>query len=259
MQIKIVILGTGNVATQLGIAFQKAKHQIIQVYGRNAGHAKTLAKKLNTAFTSDLKKINLHADIYIIAVTDSSIETILKELNLTKQLVVHTSGSISMNVFKKKFLSHGVFYPVQTISKNIPVNFEKTVICIEANNKISQLQLFKLAQSISHHFALVNSAQRKVLHLAAVFVNNFTNHLFYIGDDILTKNDLSIELVIPLINQTVNNLKDRAPSEVQTGPAVRKDKETIERHLKMLEKYPSYKKIYKDITDSIQQAKKVVS
>ncbi|HKR06684.1 MAG TPA: Rossmann-like and DUF2520 domain-containing protein [Bacteroidia bacterium] len=253
---KIVIIGTGNVATQLGIAFREAKHEIMQVYGRNKAHAKTLAKKLNTAFISDLKKINLQADIYLVAVSDSSIEAILKGLKLTKQLVAHTSGSISMNVFKKRFLNHGVFYPVQTISKNMPVDFKTTVICIEANNGPSQIKLHRLAQSISKETRLINSAQRRWLHLAAVFVNNFTNHLFHIGDDILTKNGLWPELLMPLINQTVNNLKDKTPSEVQTGPAVRRDKNTIDRHLKMLEKYPAYKKIYKDITQSIQQSGK---
>jgi predicted short-subunit dehydrogenase-like oxidoreductase (DUF2520 family) len=253
---KIVIIGTGNVATQLGLAFRKAKHQIIQVYGRNSSHVKTLSKKLNTVFTSDLKKINPRADVYIIAVTDASIEEIVKDLPLKNQLIVHTSGSVPISVFKKKFVNYGSFYPAQTISKDIPVNFKTTVICIEAGNRASQIQLFKLAQSIGKQFALINSEQRRVLHLAAVFANNFTNHLFHISDDILTKNGLFIEMLIPLINQTVANLKDKIPSEVQTGPAVRRDKETIDLHLKMLEKYPAYKKIYKDITESIQKSKK---
>ena len=253
---KIVIIGTGNVATQLGLAFSKAKHQVVQVYGRNSSHAKALSKKLKTVFTTDLKKINPQADVYIIAVTDAAIEKILKELPLTNQLFAHTSGSVPISVFKKRFVNYGSFYPVQTISKDIPVNFKTTVLCIEANNNAAQIQLFKLAQSIGKQFALINSAQRRVLHLAAVFANNFTNHLFHISDNILTKNGLFIELLIPLINQTVSNLKDKFPSEVQTGPAVRRDKETIDRHLKMLSKYPAYKKIYKDMTESIQKSKK---
>ncbi|MEP7170888.1 MAG: DUF2520 domain-containing protein [Bacteroidota bacterium] len=253
---KIVILGTGNVATQLGIAFRKAKHQIIQVYGRNTSHAKALAEKLNADFTTDLKEINQQAEIYILAVTDSSSQSILKELKLKKQLVVHTSGSVSIKVFGNKFLNSGVFYPVQTISKTIPLNFRTSPICIESNNDSSELKLIQLAKSISNEIYQINSEQRRALHLAAVFVNNFTNHLFHIGSTILSEKNLAFDLLKPLINQTVNNLKIKTPAEAQTGPAKRSDKEIINRQLKMLEKYPAYKKIYKDITESIEKTKK---
>ncbi|MEO5570013.1 MAG: DUF2520 domain-containing protein [Bacteroidia bacterium] len=253
---KIVIIGTGNVAEQMGIAFLKAKYEIIQVVGRNTIHSKALAEKLQTDFTTNLQKINREGEIYIVAVTDAAITKILKELNLKEQLVVHTSGSVSITVFGKKFLNHGVFYPVQTISKNSSVNFRTAPICIEANNNSSQKKLVQLAKSISNEIVLINSEQRSVLHLAAVFVNNFTNHLFTVGEHILKKNNLSYNLLKPLINETINKVENQNPSEVQTGPAVRGDNLIIERHLKMLKKYPAYKKIYKDITESIQQIKK---
>ena len=253
---KIVIIGTGNVATQLGIAFRRAKHNILQVYGRRLAEAKFLGEKLNADHTTKLKEINQQADIYIVAVTDAAIEKVLKNLVLQKQIAAHTSGSISINVFGNKFLNHGVFYPLQTISKNTSVNFRTTPICIESNNSNSQMKLKQLAKSISDEIYPVNSKQRSMLHLAAVFVNNFTNYLFHVGSTILSENNLSFDLLKPLIFQTANKLKNHNPDQIQTGPAMRGDKKTINRHLKMLKKYPGYKKIYKDITNNIRQIKK---
>jgi predicted short-subunit dehydrogenase-like oxidoreductase (DUF2520 family) len=253
---KIVILGTGNVASQLGAAFKEAKHSILQVYGRNARDAKELAKNLDSGFTTNLKEIDVYGEIYIIAVSDAAIAGVLKGLKLNKQLIAHTSGSISLNVFGNNFLNYGVFYPLQTISKNIPVNFRTTPICIESNIKSSEIMLMQLAKSISNEIHVVNTEQRSILHLAAVFANNFTNHLFNISSTILSENDLSFDLLKPLIFETANKLKDQSPAQIQTGPAIRGDKKTISRHLKMLKKYPGYKKIYNDITKSIQQIKK---
>jgi predicted short-subunit dehydrogenase-like oxidoreductase (DUF2520 family) len=226
------------------------------VYGRNRSHAKALSEKLKTDFTTDIKKISAGADVYLIAMTDSSIETFSKKLVLKKELIAHTSGSVSMEVFKKNFLNYGVFYPLQTITKNSAVNFRSTPICIEATNIDAQQKLMKLAQSLSDTVFVINSEERKIMHLAAVFVSNFTNHLFHIGETILKDNNLSFNLLKPLIAETINKLKNQTPAESQTGPAARNDKVIIERQLKMLKKYPAFKNIYKDITESIQQIKK---
>lgn len=253
---KIVILGTGNVAIQLGFAFQKAGHHILQVYGRNIIAAVSLAKKMNAGFAINLKEIDKSANIYLVTVSDSSIQKVLQELPLKRQLIAHTSGSVPMSAFGKRFLNQGVFYPLQSISKNIKTNFKSTPICIEAGNEESQKKLMQLAGSISNEVYVINSEKRLFLHLAAVFVNNFTNHLFAIAENILLQNDLPFDLLKPLISQTAAKIKNQNPADMQTGPAARNDKKIIGTHLNMLKKYPYYRNIYRDITESIQKLRK---
>ncbi|MFI5219456.1 MAG: Rossmann-like and DUF2520 domain-containing protein [Bacteroidia bacterium] len=253
---KIVIIGTGKVATQLGNALKKAGHAIVQVFGRNIHSARLLAGKLKSEFTSDIKALNASSDVYLIAISDSAIEKIVKKIPVSRQIFAHTSGSISMQVFGKKFLNQGVFYPLQTITTKTNINFETTPICIEAANEFAKKRLLQLAKSISSEIYFINSKQRSALHLAAVFANNFSNHLFAIAEDILATNNLSFEMLQPLIHQTVQNIRSESPSMVQTGPASRNDIKTIRNHLKELDKSPSYRKIYKEITESIIKTKK---
>lgn len=248
---KIVIIGTGNVATQLGKVFKKAGHTIVQVYSRSTTGGIALADKLHTEVIFDIHFIDAKADVYIIAVSDSAIGSILRELPLKKQLVVHTSGSVSIKVFEKKFLNYGVLYPLQTISQNSNTNFKSTPVCIEAGNEASKKKLVQLARSISNEVHTINSEQRLFLHLAAVFVNNFTNHLFTIAENILSKKKLPFDLLKPLINETVRKIMNNHPWDVQTGPAMRNDVSSISKHLKMLEKFPEYKVIYGHITRNI--------
>lgn len=253
---KIVIIGTGKVATQLGSAFKIAGHVILQVYGRNIFSARLLAEKLKAEFTSDIKLLNNSADIYLIAVSDSAIEKIISEISVKAKVVAHTSGAVSINVFGKKFLNRGVFYPLQTITDKSNLNFRSTPICIEAGSEFTKRKLMQLAKSISNEIYFINSKQRSALHLAAVFANNFPNHLFAIAENILVKNNLPFKMLKPLISQTVENISNKRPLEVQTGPASRNDIKTIRKHLAELNKRPLYKKIYRDITESIIKAKK---
>lgn len=252
---KIVILGTGNVASQLANALKIAGHDLLQVYGRNKEAAYKLSKQHNTTFTDDLKKINTKADIYIIAVADAAIPTIVKKLALKNQVIVHTSGSISLDVFKNNYTNCGVLYPVQTISKNGKTNFRTTPFGIEASNTKSLKVLEMIAKSLSANVFHINSDQRKTLHLAAVFANNFTNHLLTIAEKILSNKNLPFDLLKALIEETVKKIRTHSPASVQTGPAERKDSVTLEKHLKMLEKNPLYKKIYIAISESIQESK----
>lgn len=252
---KIVIIGTGNVATQLGFAFKNAGHTILQVYGRDLIKASSLAKVLNAHFTNLISTINTTADIYLFAVSDSYITRIAKELLLKKQLVVHTSGSVTINVFKNKYINYGVFYPVQSILKNRKVDFKNTPICLEAINESSSKQLLTLAKSVSNTIYILNSEQRSQLHLAAVFVNNFTNHLFVIAERILSKKDISFDLLKPLIKQTADNIKKSKPFALQTGPALRGDTKILRKHLRMLDNMPQYKRIYQNISESIRKQK----
>ncbi len=247
----IVLIGAGNLATQLGIALHNAGYFISQVYSPTKKSANLLAKKINAVAITDFKKLDLEAAIYIIAVKDDAIANVSKKLNLKDKIVVHTSGSVEMNILKNTSKNHGVFYPLQTFSKNKKVDFSSIPICIEANNKSTSTSLTYFANSISNHIQKVNSEQRKQIHLAAVFACNFSNHCYSIAENILKKNKISFNILQPLIEETANKIKYNSPSEMQTGPAIRGDKKTMNAHLKLLSKKKLLKEIYKLMSDDI--------
>jgi len=246
--IKLVILGSGNVATHLVKAFLKTNHiQIVQVYSRQITTDFFSTKKIET--TQSLTNLK-DADLYIIAISDDSITKFSKQLKLKNKLVVHTSGSVAINDLKCNSRK-GVFYPLQTISKKKKIKFSAIPICIEAENETDYKLLETIAKSISKKVYRINSEQRKNLHVAAVFVNNFVNHLYSIGNDICDKNNAPFEILEPLIKETANKIKQLSPKESQTGPAIRNDKNTISKHLNLLTK--NQQKIYTLLTKSIQK------
>jgi predicted short-subunit dehydrogenase-like oxidoreductase (DUF2520 family) len=245
--IKVVIIGSGNVAQHLLLAFVQSKIvDVIQVYTRN---------KNNTTLPLDSNKITsninalLEADVYFIAVVDNAIKEVSSLLNFSNKLVVHTSGSAAMNVLDDKNRK-GVFYPLQTFSKQKKVDFKEIPICIESQNNKDYELLEKIALSISNHVFKINYQQRKALHVSAVFVNNFVNHLYQIGQDICAENNIPFEILRSLILETSNKIISLSPSEAQTGPAIRNDTETINSHLNFLTNN-NQKEIYKLITKSI--------
>lgn len=250
----IILIGAGNVASQLGTALSDAGYKISQVYSKTRSSASSLSKKLNATAITDLKKLDLNASVYIIAVKDDAIKEVAKQLKLKDQIVVHTSGSVSMDVLKKSSKNCGVFYPLQTFTKNKKIDFKNVPICIEGNNKSTSTTLQYFAKSISPNVQLVNSEQRKVIHLAAVFACNFSNHMYAIADTILKKNKLSLDILKPLIEETALKIRNTSPALAQTGPAVRDDKKVMKEHLKMLDKNKKLKNIYKLISDHISQS-----
>ena len=216
----IVFLGFGNVNFHLiNTLYKHNKDSVIQVYNRSKIN---LNKELNNIpFTTDLSKIK-EADLYIIGIPDDAIAAFSETLPLKNKLVVHTSGSVSMEALSERNRK-GVFYPLQTFSKNREVNFNTIPICIEAKEEADLELLTNLGKSLSEKVVEIDSDERSKLHLAAVFVNNFVNHLYAIGDDILGNNELSFDLLHPLIEETASKVKTLSPSEVQTGPARRGD------------------------------------
>ncbi len=249
---KIVIIGAGNVGTQLGLAFKKSKHTIVQVYSKHKSSASKLAHSLNCNYTNYPEKIDTTATIYIIAVKDDSIIEVANLLRLKDKIIIHTSGSVEMTILKHASKNFGVFYPLQTFSKNNNVDFKIIPICIEANNTGTFKILQTLAKSISNNVQKINSEQRKTIHLAAVFACNFSNHLYTIASSILTSANISFDILKPLIEETAKKIKNTHPAEVQTGPAVRNDTKTIKHHLKMLSNKKEYKKIYTLMSKSIK-------
>ncbi len=244
--IDVVILGNGNVATQLTKAFYKKKGvNLAQVYSRSKPSKFIL--KNNIATTNKIEHLK-NAHIYIIAISDDAISNFSKQLNFKDKLVVHTSGSVALNDLQCK-ANKGIFYPLQSISKNKKISFKNIPLCIEATNQKDYKLLEKLAKSISNKIYKINSEQRKSLHVAAVFVNNFTNHLYKIGNDICDEHQVDFEVLKPLILETAKKIKHLSPNNAQTGPAKRNDKKTIKKHMDMLNK--EQQNIYSLLTKSI--------
>ncbi len=247
--ISVILLGAGNVATHLFKAFTNANNITVnQWFNRDLNSLQAFKNKVKiTNNLSDLKE----ADIYILAVSDDAIVSLSKKLPFKNKLVVHTSGSIGIHDLDKKN-NRGVFYPLQTFSKEATLDFATVPICIEIEQK-SDLQILKdLANSIGSKHYKVNSEQRSALHLAAVFINNFTNQLYRIGHEITESENIEFDILKPLIKETANKIESISPFMAQTGPAKRNDNKTIEKHLNTLTQ-EIHKDIYKLMTKSIQQ------
>jgi len=248
---RIVILGTGNLATQLGMALHAQHAEIIQVYGRTGTSASDLANLLGCTSTTSKEEIITDADLYIVAVSESAITEVLSDAPIRDRLIVHTSGSVSIDILAAFSNNYGVFYPLQTLSKQKTVDFSAVPICIEANSMENQEKLSNLAKTISDQVFEINSAQRRELHLAAVFVCNFVNHFYTIGEKLLHEQHLDFNLLKPLISETAQKAMLFSPTEVQTGPAVRENQTIMEQHLKMLEQHPEWQKLYALISKDI--------
>ena len=245
--IRVAIIGGGNVATHLAKAFSKTKDvSLVQMYARNNQQIKHLKQLVNTTDNLDLL---VTADVYIIAISDDAIAKVSAKIDKKKGFVVHTSGSASLNTLKNNGRK-GVFYPLQSFSKDKEVDFNEIPFCLEAENKEDFKTLEKLAKSIGKNIYAINSEQRKSLHAAAVFVNNFTNHMYKMGSDICEEYQVPFEVLHPLIKETAQKITTLSPEESQTGPAKRNDQETIQNHLTLLTK--EQQKIYQLITKSIQ-------
>lgn len=242
----IVILGAGNVATHMLQAFQASENcSVVQVYNHQADSLKSFKEFTETTTNlSDLKE----ADLYLLCLKDDVIESVAKQIQTKSGIIAHTSGSQSI----LKSSNSAVFYPLQTFSKGSKLNYSEIPFCLEANSEKNLKILKTIANCISTEVFEINSAQRQTLHLAAVFVCNFTNHLYAIGETICKEDDMPFDILKALIQETSAKVQINSPSKVQTGPAIRKDKSTIKRHLKQL-KQNTHKNIYKLLTQSIIQ------
>jgi predicted short-subunit dehydrogenase-like oxidoreductase (DUF2520 family) len=244
--ISVVILGSGNVALQLIRAFLKIDTiNLKQVYTRNQEDINTLKDSINT--TNDISLLK-QADVTIIAVSDDAISSISSHIK--NSFVVHTSGSVDMkslnNIGRK-----GVFYPLQSFSKKKKVDFKNIPICLESETNEDLLKLEKLVSLLQSKSYILSSHQRKKIHVAAVFANNFSNHMYTIANEICEKYNIPFDILHPLIEETSNKIKNLTPEKAQTGPAKRNDAETIENHLNLLSE--KQQEIYLKITQSIQE------
>ena len=245
--IHVSIIGSGNVAHHLIQAFsQSTEVQLVQVFARNP---RALSPVVNSIeIVSDFHQLKM-VDVVIIAVNDDAIASVSSLIPFEDALVVHTSGTKPMTILNHKN-RQGVFYPLQTFSKAKALDFNQIPICLETQNPKDYQVLETIARSISHLVHAISSEQRKALHVAAVFVCNFVNHLYQIGQEICQENQIPFEILKPLILETAEKIKTLPPAEAQTGPAIRGDQQTIAEHLNFLSQ-DSQKEIYNLLTKSI--------
>jgi predicted short-subunit dehydrogenase-like oxidoreductase (DUF2520 family) len=252
-RLTIVLIGSGQVATHLGQALFAAGYRILQVISRTLSHAEALASTLQ-AQASDPFDAIVVADVYFIAVQDDAIAQVAAQLSAPAQsLVIHTSGSTSLEVLQQPERPHyGVFYPLQTFSKQKKVDMRQVPIAVEGSDDHSLKLLHRIGQDLSEQVFTCDSAQRMKLHMAAVFACNFTNHLYALAEKLLAEEGFSLDLIRPLIEETSQKAQQFSPQTVQTGPAVRGDQKILAKHLAALQNKPAYQQLYRLLSESIQ-------
>jgi predicted short-subunit dehydrogenase-like oxidoreductase (DUF2520 family) len=244
-------------AWHLGRQFQKAGVEILQIYNRTDSAARNLAKELNTQWTNVPSEILHNADLYVMAVSDDAIGDVLNDVVFNESnLLVHTAGSVDMEVLKKCSFNYGVLYPLQTLTKGKPVNFENLPILIEANNEENLETIRLLSLRISGKVIALSSEKRRFLHLAAVISSNFTNHFLALSSSILNDQQIPFELLKPLLHETVEKAFEIGPVKAQTGPAVRGNERVMRKHIELLEHYPQIQELYRLISDHIYASAK---
>lgn len=249
---KIVIIGAGNVAIHLAKTFKAVNVQVTQVWSYHYENALLLANQVDAVAIKELSALDTTADLCLIAVKDDAIAELLPQLANFKGIIAHTSGAVSIDVFEGLIKKYGVFYPLQTFSKSKEVNFSNIPLCVEANDENTLKLLKEIANKLSVNVTEVNSEKRKILHLSAVFACNFTNHLYVLAQELLNANGLDFDILRPLIAETADKVQDEFPLNVQTGPAIRNDNETIKKHEELLKGQPALLEIYKTLSNSIK-------
>ena len=248
----IVCIGAGNVATHLAIAFKAMGADISQVWSRGSRNAEILAALTKAQPIISWEDLDLAADIYLIAVKDDAIAAVARQLKDVRGIVIHTSGTTSIDVLQGAGSGQGVLYPLQTFSRTKALDLTKVPFCLEADRPDTFEKISAIAHLLSTHVTAVSSEQRKILHLAAVFACNFSNHLYEISSALLQQHQLKFDLLKPLIMETAEKVQSSLPADVQTGPAVRNDQQTMEKHLAMLNDTPDLRHIYETLSNSIK-------
>lgn len=246
---KVVIIGSGNVATVLGRRF-KNHHTIVQVISRNIEHARVLAGELGST-AADLKDaVNTDADLYLFAISDTGLYDLAEMFRLGDKLAVHTAGSVPKDILKNVSSSYGVLYPLQSLKKDLE-EISEIPFLVDGNTEENTVLLETLAKEICPLVERCTDDTRLKAHVAAVFINNFTNHLYLQAEDFCKKEHINFDLLKPLMIETANRILHHSPAEVLTGPAVRNDTFTLEKHLRALANHPKQKYLYMKLTDSI--------
>ena len=247
---QIVFIGAGNVATHLSLAMQEAGFSIAQIFSRCNDSAQTLAEELNCSYTTNINEMTTEASLYIFAVKDDALQDMIAAMPSNKGIWTHTSGSLSIDIFRGYTDSYGVIYPLQTISKHRETDLSKAPLFIEGNSAVVETAIYHVADRLSDSVTILSSEKRKYLHLAAVFACNFSNHMYTIASQILEKQGIDRHVLQPLINETAKKLCTMHPVQAQTGPAVRGDLSIMELHQALLDD-EQMRRLYAMISESI--------
>lgn len=250
---RIVLIGAGNVATHLGVALRKSGNEVIQVYSRTEESARALGDMLECCFTDDIDKVSSDATLYIVSVKDDALVSLLPSLTMRNQdaLFVHTAGSVDIDVWAGLVRRYGVLYPMQTFSKTRKVDFSTVSFFIETSCTEDVKRLKVLVERLGGKAYEATSAQRRYLHIAAVFSCNFANHMYAVAAHLLAEHGLPFESMLPLIDETARKVHQLSPVDAQTGPAVRNDKAVMDAHLNMLVAEPELAELYRLISRDI--------
>jgi predicted short-subunit dehydrogenase-like oxidoreductase (DUF2520 family) len=240
---RIVIIGSGNVATVLGRKIIEAKHEVLQVYSRDTTHAAQLAKEIGSAYTNEIQKLDTTGDAYLLAIPDASLYRVSEWLVLNDQLVMHTAGSVSKDLLQEVSANYGVLYPLQSLRKEL-VQIPEIPFLVDGNNETTKSALFSFANTIGTNIAFADDQSREKIHLAAVITSNFTNHLFAMAQEYCRSEKVDFNKLLPLITEVSRRIADRSAAELQTGPAMRDDEVTLARHRQLLAGYPQLRKFY---------------
>lgn len=252
LQRRIVLIGTGNVAWHLGHVLVRKGVTISQVLGRTRGSVRQLANELKAKDSGEPEELDRDADACLICISDDAIQPVLEKLKPGNCLLIHTAGSVSMDVFTGHASRYGVLYPLQTLTKNRPVDFQNIPLLIEANMPENLDLIRSIAGQISGRIIQADSNQRSFMHLAAVFAGNFTNHMFSIAEELVLEKGLPFEWLNPLMKEITAKALAVSPRLAQTGPALRGNKVVMEKHLALLDEHPGWQEIYRLLSKSIK-------
>jgi predicted short-subunit dehydrogenase-like oxidoreductase (DUF2520 family) len=252
----IVLFGAGNVATHLSRHLHAQGHSIDYVWSRNLDTARTLAHQVEARASSKLSELPRQSDFYLLAVPDEAVASLAADCQDCRGIWLHCAGALSMQVFKGLFKEYGVMYPLQTLSKDFPLQSGKIPFLVEGSSPEVGAQVTALASSISDRVETADSDTRLVVHLAAVFANNFSNHMVHIAQQILKEQNLSADLLAPLLEETYGKIARVGAGKAQTGPAVRDDQITLRRHIEWLKTHPEWEKLYTFMSREIARSRK---
>jgi predicted short-subunit dehydrogenase-like oxidoreductase (DUF2520 family) len=250
-QYNISFIGAGRVAASLCREVFNSGYKIDLIISENEINGNQLASSCNAHWSSK-PEFSPSTNVIFVAVPDHKLISVLSSIICNPDTVVaHTAGSFGLDIFPEEIKNKGVFYPLQTFSKNRHISFRNIPLLLESSDEKTLEILNQIAVTISTAVYQVETQKRRMLHLAAVFVNNFTNHMLVQGKEIASKAGYSFEILKPLIQETIAKALDSGPENSQTGPAVRNDKNTIEKHLELLSYSPELQEIYEELTSSI--------
>lgn len=250
---RIAFAGSGNVACHLAKGLFLQGYQISGIWSREQVHAKELAKSCDSVSCNEISGLGEGADMIIIAVPDNAIEKVARGIGKFDGIVVHTAGSVPMEVFIDNFNQFGVFYPLQTFSKKIPLELKDVPFFLESSSIEVMRSIQQVAEKLSSNVFEISSKQRLLLHVAAVFAGNYSNLMYVIGNELLENSNLPSGVLHPLIMETARKATTGNPLKTQTGPARRNDESTMEKHTDALASLPEYAELYKLLAKLISE------